>query len=260
MAIPALQAVTANVTRLTAALWTQELSKIRTEVNNDCLFSDENKTISATYTFSTSPVFPASVTFALGITVTSGGITVSAGGVAVTGNSTVTGTLAVSSTLTAGNTSITGTLATSSTITSGGKLTVSAGGMETTGNVSHHDGTFIVGTSVSTISLTATTNLAIVAESNSITITSGGVATIIGSADAFNIDIGPTLGIQMGDPYIRPKTDSDMLLGQADKRWATIFGNTLDIDTGFELFGETVDLGANDSAGTGYRVVRVPNS
>lgn len=74
------------------------LSTIRDGVNTYGLFTDVNRTVTATLTFSTPPVFTNAQTFAAGLTVTTGGVTVTAGGLTVTAgassfgdNVTVTG-------------------------------------------------------------------------------------------------------------------------------------------------------------------------
>jgi hypothetical protein len=107
-----------------------------------------------------------------GLTVSSGGLTVSASGAAITGNSTVTGTLGVTSTLTAqngltvssggagitGNSTITGTLTATSTLTAQNGLTVSAGGAGITGTLTANSGVSVPSGGVSvTGTVTATT-------------------------------------------------------------------------------------------------------
>lgn len=117
--IPALTSFTAN-TKAKAAEVNANFSSVRTYANTYAAWLDQTCSITGAWTFDTSPTFPDPVTFATGVTVTSGGLTVtaggltvSAGGAAITGNSTVTGTL-----------------------TSSGALTVSSGGAAITGTVS----------------------------------------------------------------------------------------------------------------------------
>jgi hypothetical protein len=129
--IASLTTFSAN-TRAKAAEVNANFSLIRTTVNTYGAFLDVNSSVTGTWTFDTSPVFPDPVTFALavtvtagGLTVTAGGLTVSAGGAAITGNSTVTGTLTTSGALTvsSGGASITGTVTATTFSGSGASLT-----------------------------------------------------------------------------------------------------------------------------------------
>lgn len=103
---------------LTSSALNTALSTIRTTVNTYGCFKDEITTVSAAWTFSTSPTIPNALTLGTGLTVTAGGATIG-------GNSTVTGTLTVSSTLSAGATSVT-TLAASGAVTLSSTLAVGA--------------------------------------------------------------------------------------------------------------------------------------
>lgn len=60
------------------------LSTIRTGVNTYALFTDVDRTVTATLTFSTAPVFTNAQTFAAGVVVTTGGVEITAGGLTVT--------------------------------------------------------------------------------------------------------------------------------------------------------------------------------
>lgn len=144
-----------------------------------------------------------------GLTVTAGGLTVSSGGAAITGNSNVTGTLGVSSTLTAsngltvasggaaitGNSNVTGTLGVSSTLTASNGLTVASGGAAITGN-SNVTGTLGVSSMLTaSYGLTVSAGGAIVS-AGGLTVTSGGATISAGGANITgNSNITGTLGV-----------------------------------------------------------------
>lgn len=58
--------------------------EIKTSVNSFGAWVDSACTITAAWTFNTSPTFAAAVTFSLGATITAGGVTITAGGLTVT--------------------------------------------------------------------------------------------------------------------------------------------------------------------------------
>lgn len=107
-----------------------------------------------------------------GATTLAGALTVSSGGATIVGNSSITGTLGVSSTLTAqngltvsaggasvtGNSTVTGTLTATSTLTAQNGLTVSAGGAGITGTLTANNGVSVPSGGVNvTGTVTATT-------------------------------------------------------------------------------------------------------
>lgn len=86
---------------ITAASFNSDFGALKSWADVYPLLTDANRTVTGVLTFSTSPVFSAAVTFALGVTVTAGGLTVTAGGLTVTAGAstfgagiTVTGTVA----------------------------------------------------------------------------------------------------------------------------------------------------------------------
>src|SRR3990167_9696006 len=211
------------------------------------MFSDEARTVTAVYTFTTAPVFSTAITIASTLTIT-------ANGIAVTGNSTIAGTLGSLTGITSSGTAalatvtVSATLTVTSTITGGGKLTITSGGMETTGNVSHHDGTFIVGTSVTTISLTATTSCNLVQ----------GTASITGAGNQWAIIGNATIA---GSFW--PTTNADQNNGTGDNRWANVYTDALNfIQLIMNNVLMTITVGANDSGGAGLKAVTlaVPNT
>ena len=221
--IPALAEVTARVDPVAAALWNTELAKIRTAVNNTALFTDVNRTVTATVTFSTSPVFSAAVSVP--------GLTVSTGGIAVTGNSTITGTLGglTGLTVTSGGFAVTG----ASSIA--GALTVSTGGIAVTGN-STITGTLggLTGLTVASGGITVTGNSTI----------TGGLSGVTGFT-CTSLTVNGSASMRA----ITPQASATYNLGGEGAVWATVYANALAVTTaptfvGLTTTGDTI-LGAS---------------
>ncbi len=164
---------------LTSTDLNSALATIRDTVNATGLFTDVNRTVTGTLTFTTSPVFSGNIavggtltstgafTASAGVTVTTGGVTVTAGGITVTaggvtitlggltvvaggatitGNSTITGNLTVSGTLTAsaviGTPSIAAANVTAGTFPSGSWAFGTRLVIPASGNIRSTDGVF----------------------------------------------------------------------------------------------------------------------